>query len=91
MTYTEYLKQFEGQECYIKRHPDDDGMTVYFYSTQPEKTQFVTIHKVHDDFVVFLNRRVFDNELTYHYYYTCSLGVLFIEIEEMITNEAETE
>ena len=89
MKYSEYLKQFEGQECYMKRHPEDDGMTVYFYSTQPEKTQFVTFHEIHDDFVILLNTRAFDAEITYQYMYTCHLSSLYVEVEEIIRTETD--
>ena len=83
MKYNEYLKQFEGQECYLKRTPEEDGMTVYFYSTQPEKTQYVLLQEVHDDFAVFLYKRAFDSDITYQYSYVCSLNALFVETEEI--------
>ena len=84
MKYSEYLKQFEGQQCYLKRQPEDDGMTAYFYSTQPEKTQFVILQSVHEDFVVFLLTRPFDEDITYQYSYACPLNALYVEVEDII-------
>jgi len=89
MKYAEYLKQFEGRDCYIKRDPDNDGMTVFFYSTQPDKTHFVQLQKVYDDFVVFINSTSFDEDISYKYLYTCPLNLLYMEVEEIVQVETE--